>query len=412
MKQIITSLDLGSNSVKVIVGEIYNDELFVLACTEVKSNGIKKGLIVDSEKAIPCIKTAINRTEEILGIKINKLIVISPSYYANFIKGEGYITITREDKKITGEDITHVMQASVYNRVSPNLELVSVSNKDFIINEKDMIKNPKGIEATRLSVNSILGMVPKKNIYPLIEILDSLGIKVVDLAFGGQADYYAFKKDEYKDKIGAVINIGCNKTEVSIIDNEILVSTEVLDIGSKNIDRDISYIYDLSLDDSRKLKESFALAHKSNASTNEIVECLTKSGEHIKINQYEVSEIVYSRVREILELAKKQINLLTKREISYIIITGGCTELEGFSKVYKEIFGKSQEVNTLNKLGVRNNKFSTALGVISFYYNKLKFRDKKATTVDEDGQEEIFKEKKKIDESSLLGKVYSYFFDN
>ena len=28
MKQIITSLDLGSNSVKIIVGEIYNDELF------------------------------------------------------------------------------------------------------------------------------------------------------------------------------------------------------------------------------------------------------------------------------------------------------------------------------------------------------------------------------------------------
>ena len=37
MKQIITSLDLGSNTIKIIVGEIYNDELFVLACTEVLS---------------------------------------------------------------------------------------------------------------------------------------------------------------------------------------------------------------------------------------------------------------------------------------------------------------------------------------------------------------------------------------
>ena len=412
MKQIITSLDLGSNSVKIIVGEIYNDELFVLACTEVVSKGVKKGLIVEPEKALESIKEAITRTESILGIKINKLIVISPSYYANFFKGEGYITLTREDKKIIGEDITHVMQASVYNRISPNLELVSVSSKDFIINEKDIVKDPKGIEATRLSVNSILGVVPKKNVYTLIEILDNLGIKVVDLAFGGQADYFAYRKEEYKNKLGAVINIGSNKTEVSIIDNDILINTEVLDIGSKNIDRDISYIYDLTLEDSKKLKETFALAHKSSASTNEIVECLTKSNEHIKINQYEISEIVYSRVREILELSKKQINLLTKKEISYIIITGGCTELEGFSKVYKEVFGKSYEMCNLEKLGVRNNKFSTALGVISYYYYKLKFRDKIATTVDGVEQEEIFREKKKIDESSLLGKVYSYCFDN
>lgn len=412
MKQIITSLDLGSNTIKIIVGEIYNDELFVLACTEVLSKGIKKGLIVDAEKASESIKEAFSKTEEILGIKINKVIAISPSYYANFFKGEGYTTITREDKKIKGEDLTHALQASVYNRISPNLELISVSSKDFIINEKDIVKDPKGIEAFKLSVNSILGVVPKKNVYPLIEILEHLGIKVVDLAFGGQSDYYAFRKPEYKDKIGAVINIGSNKTEVSIIDEEVLINTEVLDIGSRNIDRDISYIYDLTLDDSKKLKETFALAHKSNASTNEIVECLTKSQEHIKINQYEVSEIVYSRIREILELSKKQINLLTKKEISYIIITGGCTELEGFSKVYKEVFGKSHEVTNLDKLGVRNNKFSTALGIINYYYDKLKFREKRATTVDEVEQEEIFREKKKIDESSLLGKVYSYFFDN
>lgn len=412
MKQIITSLELGSNSIKIIVGEIHNEELFVLACTTVKSKGIKKGLIVNSEEASIQIKEAITKTEEILGIKINKLIVISPSYYASFIKGEGYTTITREDKRVTGEDITHAMQASVYNRVSPNLELISVSAKEFIVNEKDVVTDPKGMLANRLSVNSILGMVPKKNVYPLIEILESFGIKVVDLAFSGQADYYAFRKSEYKNKLGAVINIGSNKTEVSIIDKEVLISTEVLDIGSKNIDRDISYIYDLTLDDSKKLKETFSLAHKSIASTNEIVEVLTKREEHIKINQYEVSEIVYSRLREILELSKKQINLLTKREISYIIITGGCTEIEGFSKVYKEVFGKNYEVNKLNKLGVRNNIYSTCLGLISFYYNKLKFRDKIATTVDGNLQEEIFSEKKKVDESSLLGKVYSYFFDN
>ncbi len=138
---------------------------------------------------------------------------------------------------------------------------------------------------------------------------------------------------------------------------------------------------------------------------------MTKTGEHIKINQYEVSEIIYSRIREILELSKKQINLLTKKDISYIIITGGTTEIEGFSRVYKEIFGKMAEVSEVTELGVRNNRFSSALGIIKLYHNKLKFRDLVATTINETSQEQLFSEKRKID-NSLLGKVYSYFFDN
>ena len=158
-------------------------------------------------------------------------------------------------------------------------------------------------------------------------------------------------------------------------------------------------------------KEKFALAHKNSASTSEIIECLTKTGEHIKINQYEVSDIVYSRIREILELSKKQINLLTKKDISYIIITGGTTEMEGFSKVYKEIFGKNAEISNIEELGVRNNRYSSALGIIKLYHSKLKFRGLVASTISESEQEELFSEKKKID-NSLLGKVYSYFFDN
>jgi len=288
MKQIITSLDLGSNSIKIVVGEIYKDELFVLACTEVRSRGVKKGLIVDGDQTLISMKEAIKRTEDVLGIKLENIVIGVPSFYANFIKSEGVINIIREEKEVLGEDITRALQNSVYDKIGPNLELVSVTPLEFIVNDKELVKDPKGMGAYKLAVYSLLGTVPKKNVYMLITLLESLGIRVVDLAFGGQADYYAFRSDEFKDKIGAVVNIGTNKTEVSVIANEVLVSTEILDIGGRNIDRDISYIYDLSVDDSKEIKESFAYAHKSFASTSEIVSCLTKNGEHIKINQYEV----------------------------------------------------------------------------------------------------------------------------
>ena len=45
MKEIISSLDIGSSTMKLVVGEVYNNEVNVLAVSDVKSKGIKKGII-------------------------------------------------------------------------------------------------------------------------------------------------------------------------------------------------------------------------------------------------------------------------------------------------------------------------------------------------------------------------------
>ena len=101
-----------------------------------------------------------------------------------------------------------------------------------------------------------------------------------------------------------------------------------------------------------------------------------------------------------------------KKENSYIIITGGTTELKDIDKVISETFGKVGILGNVTELGVRNNKYSSALGIIKYYYKKLSFRKKIASTVSEEEQEMIFNNKKKNKDNTLLGKVFSYFFDN
>ena len=56
MKKIYTAIDIGSDTIKFVVGEYFNDKVNVLSCHEEKSKGIRKGLIVDSNLAINAIK--------------------------------------------------------------------------------------------------------------------------------------------------------------------------------------------------------------------------------------------------------------------------------------------------------------------------------------------------------------------
>ena len=411
MKEIISSLDIGSGSIKLVVGEVYNNEVHVLCVSEVKSKGVKKGLIVNPEETLISLKEVFRRSEEVLNIKINKVILIVPSYYSEFLVTEGYSTITNSEGIIDTHDIIRTMQACVYNKVPNNQEFIAVTPIEFRIDEDKKVKDPKGMKAEKLYCKAVLSLAPKKNVYTAISLLENIGVSVIDINFGSVCDYFEFKNEEMDKKNTAVINIGEEKTEVSIFKKGILIETETIELGSKNIDRDICYIYDISRRQAKELKEKFALSHKRNASTSWSEDVLTNNNENIKINQYEISEIIYSRIKEILELSKKQINLLTKLEISYIIITGGSSEANDFNLVTEEVFGSEVRAYKVKEIGCRHNKYSSALGFIKYYHDKLSFRNRLAYTVDEELQKELVNNRKS-NNNTILGKIYGYFFDS
>lgn len=411
MKEIISSLDVGSSTMKLVVGEVYKNEVHILAKSVAKSKGVKKGIIVNPEETLISLKELFSRCEDVLNIKIDKVIVTVPSYYSEFIECDGNTTITNEEGIIESHDIIRSMQACVYNKIPSNKEMVSIMPMYFVLDDNTKTSSPINKKAAKLGCKAIVSLVPKKNVYTTFSVLDNMGIEVTDICFGSLADYYEFRTPELDKKNGAIINIGEDKTEVSIITKGILTDTENLEMGARNIDKDICYMYDISKKDSVNLKEKFALSHKRNASTSWSQEVLTNTHENIKINQYEISEIIYSRIKEVLDLSKKQINLLTKKEISYIIITGGTTEIKDFDLVVEEVFGKDASTYKIKEIGCRHNMYSSVLGLIKYYHSKLELRNKVASTVDEGKQGEITNVKNKSN-NTILGKIYGYFFNN
>jgi len=414
MRKIIASLDIGTNTIKLIVAEIFNNKTNVLAVSETESKGIKKGLIVNKEVLTPILKDTLKKAEEVLGLRIRKVVVTVPSYDTEFIISEGSTTITNEDKMVRGIDIVRAMQASVYNKVPSGLEIAGIVPTSFRLDDDKVIKNPLGSVTNKLTVKTVVSMIPRKNVYAIINCLEKLGVEVVDISLTSTGDYYCLKNERLNNLVGAIINIGDGTTTVSIFNKGVLTNTISLEIGGQNIDNDISFIYKVTRVDAKKLKENLGLAHKrmASASSNKIV--ANKLGERISVNQYELSEIIMSRLEEILKLAKKQINLLTKKEIHYIIVTGGISEMPDFELTLESVFGKNAKLANVHEIGVRNNKYSACLGLIKYYNSKLKLRDKEFSIFNLEEQEELSGKHKKINisDNTVLGKLFGYFFDN
>lgn len=413
MRNIIASLDIGSSLLKLVVGEINRGKFHILLAQSTDSQGIKNGFIVNQESFNESLMDLFNKAHEILGIRVKKVIVNVPMFDAKYELVEGFTTITNEEYTVNANDIVRAMQASVYNKIPDNMELINLIPVMFKINNDVITKSPLGIGAEKLSAKCVLVTAPKRGIEPIIKVLEKNQMEVIDLALSSFGDYEELHTKENDDEIGAVVNIGSDTTEVSIFNKGVLSTGEVINMGSCNIDKDLAYMYKIIPSDAKKAKEELALCHTRMAQPNEYLEFEAYEEGKIRVNQYEVSEIVMERIKEIFNLVKKQINLLTKKEISYIIITGGLTEATDFDLLVEESFGSIARIADVSEIGARNNIYSTAIGLIKFYYRKLRLRNKEFSIFTIDEQEEFsgLEQKKGVSENSILGKVFGIFFD-
>ena len=368
---IYASIDIGSDEIKIVVGKITNNSFSILASSKTRSVGIKKGIVVDSDLATKSIILALDEAEKQLGFRIDKAIINVPlvNVSVGIYNGCSYI-----DDVITGEDVITCFKSSV-STIDIDKEVVTVFPIDFLIDDERRVNDPKGEKGNKLESRMLIASVPKQDIYPILEILEKCKVEVIDLSFGVINDFYNMKdNDDYKKGFGAVVDIGNDKIELGLFNKGLMVDGFVIPKGSKLLDHDIGYIYHLDKTTSRDLKENIAFASSQYADSEEMLEYQSIDGEKLEIRAQEVSQIVEARLEELLKNVKKVLNDLTNKEISYIIITGGVSNLPGFDYLIGDIFGEIATSINMSTIGVRDNVYSSCVGMIKYYYDKLKVR--------------------------------------
>ena len=407
MEHVYASIDLGSDSIKLAICELYQNHLNLLAATTIPSRGIKKGLITDPELAKKSILLSFKSIEDMLGVKIKKIIANIPNHMAEYklIRGECDI---RGDL-ITNADMVNSYKMGIKANLLPNEEFVTVVPIDFKINGKTVMKDPKGFPGKKLMGRAMMVTTPKKNVYSVASILESLGIDIVDISVGSVGDMNCFRNEALDKGISAIINVGADITSVSLYNKSIPVSTKIIGAGGNDIDRDLAYMYKIELSEARKIKEKFALAHTRNANVYDIYETVNTDNVKIKINQKAASEVVMSRINEILTLAKNELKDLTNKPIQYIIVTGGMSNMLDFEYSLHDVMPEASK-GTVKLVGVRNNKYSTVIGNIIYFLNTLKLKGMDYSMLSEDDMGELSSPKENSNDDTMLGKVFGYFF--
>lgn len=410
MRKIFTALDIGSNTIKVVVGEFIGTKLNILSAVKVTSRGYVNNYILDKEALISRIKEAISKTEEELNIKIRKVILNVPTYNLDFKLTDGRVEL--EENVVKSNDIVRLLQDVSKNKIDHKNEIICTLPIMFKVDDEETI-SPYGKHGNILYVKSILVSTDKKAIYDLATIVNSCNLDIIDITTTGLVDYYNFKSKELDTKNIAIVNLGSTTTNISIFSKGIFINNKIIDDGGFYIDKEIASVYNIKRNETEYLKEKLALAVINNADEKETITLTNKNGEEITVNQYELSKIVSEKMDNLLKIIKKNINLLTKKEISYIIITGGLSEIKDINLLINNVFNKNGKIGKINNLGARDNSYSVALGMLKYFNSKLLLRNREFSSLTEEEIDAMCTiSEKNTSKNSLISRVVGYFFDD
>ncbi|MFC3882665.1 cell division protein FtsA [Bacillus songklensis] len=425
--EIYVSLDIGTSSVKVIIGEMNNDSLNIIGVGNVKSQGLKKGSIVDIDETVQSIKKAVEQAERMVGIEIQRVVVGVSGNHVQLQKCHGVVAVSSENREIKNEDVMRVIDAAQVMSIPPDREVIDVIPTQFIVDGLEGITDPRGMLGVRLEMEGTLITGSRTILHNLLRCVERAGLEITDICLQPlAAGSIALSKDE-KNLGVALVDIGGGSTTVAIFDQGSLQSTVVLPVGGDHITKDLSIVLRTSTDDAEKVKIQHGHAFYDYASEEEVFSVpIIGSDQHQQFNQLEVSEIIEARLQEILELVAQETQRSGMKELpGGYVLTGGVVTMTGVLDLAQHILKNNVRIAIPDYIGVREPQYTTGVGLIKFAYKNAKIQGRNISAPVHQPVEEVVVEKepipqqpakpkqKKKDEnfSNKMKKFFGYFFE-
>ena len=342
---ILTGLDIGSSMIRVVVGQVAEDEggkpqLHIIGAVQIPSEGVHKGAISSMEDAISSISKALERAERLTGAAINSAWV-SISGHSIFVQeSQGVIGVARPDGEINEEDVERAIDAARTVATPLNYEILHVIPKSFTVDGQRGIKDPVGMNGIRLEVDAMIIQTLSSQIKNFTKSIYRTGLEIDDLVFTPLAVGEAVLTQKQKELGVCVVDIGASTSALAVYEEGDLLHTAVLPVGGEHITSDIAIGLRTSLSIAERVKYELGNAVLENVGRNDVFSLAEfGSTEQDEVKVRFVAEIIVARLEELFESIDDELRKIDRSGMLPvgIILTGATANMDGVCEVAKRV---------------------------------------------------------------------------
>ncbi|MDR0297973.1 MAG: cell division protein FtsA [Streptococcaceae bacterium] len=361
-------IDIGTNSIKVIVAEYVQGQMNIIGNGNAESDGLKNGIIVDIHKTAESILKAVNAAQEKAGVQIDTLNVGIPANQLGITPCQGLVQIAGANKEITDSDVVEVVSNALMQGLPPEREVISVETKEFVVDGFPQISDPRGMLGVRLEMKGILYTGPKTLIHNIISAIEQAGFKAGETVITPLITGQQILNDQEREFGSIAIDMGAGQTTVAVMkDNELKYVNTRME-GGDYVTKDISFGLNTSITEAESIKQSYGEADIEQASPDEFFLVSTVGQtEPAQVTEYYLTQIIRARIAQIFEKIKQ--DLETNRQYPLpggVVLYGGAAALPGITTVAQQIFESSVRLHVPTELGLRNPAYTQVISTVKY----------------------------------------------
>ncbi len=375
MPKYIAGLDIGTTKIGAIIAEVNGSpEPTVIGVGTSPSDGLRRGVVVNLDKTIRSIQTAIEEAERMAGVQVDEVFAGIAGDHIRSINGRGVVAVAGPNNEITQADIRRVIDAAKAVALPLDREILHILPQEFIVDDQHGIKDPIGMSGVRLEaeVHIVTGAITSaQNIYRSIS---RAGMQAMDLVLEPLASSYSVLGEDEKELGVIVMDLGGGTTDVAMFFEGCIRHTGVVGLGGKSITNDLALGLRTPVDQAENIKIQHGCAIRKPGFRDETIVVPGVGGRpERRLSKAYLVDIIQPRIEEILTLAHREIkksnyvHLMT----AGLVLTGGGSLLDGTVELAEEIFDMSVKLGVPNKFNgltdlAQNPIHATGVGLVHY----------------------------------------------
>jgi cell division protein FtsA len=208
----------------------------------------------------------------------------------------------------------------------------------------------------------------------IVKCANKAGLNVMDIVLEPLASAEACLAEDERDLGVCLIDIGGGTTDVAVYSEGSIKHTSVLGLGGAHVSNDIAVGLRTPFDEAERVKKKFGVAAARFLGSDDVISVPSVGGRRPReVSRKLLCEIIEPRVDEILSLARQSLvkEGLEDRIPSGVVLTGGCSALEGVPDLAEEIFETPVRIGIPCRVGglqdvVRGPMYATGVGLVLF----------------------------------------------
>ncbi len=380
---ILAAVDIGTDSVKILIAEKRDDFLHfeVLGFIKAPCSGVVKGVVIDADEVTKSIKNSLEKLKRVYSEEISSVYINIGGKQLFTTHSDGTIMVSMANKKILKKDIQRLLDSTVPFSIKNEKEIIGIFPKEYIVDD-EKVYNPENIKGKKIKAKTIILTALAPNLDKLKRAVSQAGLKIDKIIPTFLADAFAALNEIQKEKGVVLINIGAKNIDLSIFKNNKLQNFVALPFGSANITDDIAVKLNCHLKTADRIKkeiETLLDIEKIDKKKVELIQGKNEWEENLIFSPKEIyNGVILARAQEMLEQIRLEIDKTIKRELlpAGVVVVGSGAKLFDFVNVAKKKIGLNVEIGLPQSFSLisENPGAVTVCGLVLMKYKDKSFQ--------------------------------------